>query len=40
MENPWLKINERSKDMMPKPFVFNDALIVKQKINLKQLQRE
>ncbi|MEK9613710.1 MAG: M20/M25/M40 family metallo-hydrolase [Flavobacteriaceae bacterium] len=33
MDNPWLKINERPRDMMPKPFVFNDALVVKQKIN-------
>lgn len=32
MDNPWVEINPRSNDMMPKPFVFNDALVVKQKI--------
>ena len=32
MNNPWVKMSPRSISMMPKPFVFNDALVVKQKI--------
>lgn len=32
MNNPWVEMNERPKHMMPKPFVYNDALLIKQKI--------
>ncbi|MDB4643325.1 M20/M25/M40 family metallo-hydrolase [Flavobacteriaceae bacterium] len=32
MNNPWVKMSPRTMSMMPKPFVFNDALVVKQKI--------
>ena len=32
MNNPWVEMNERPKHMMPKPFVYNDALLIKQKV--------
>jgi hypothetical protein len=32
MNNPWLEMKERPKHMMPKPFVYNDALLIRQKI--------
>jgi hypothetical protein len=32
MDNPWVEIKARTPSMMPKPFVFNDALVIKQKI--------
>ena len=32
MNNPWVEMKERPKHMMPKPFVYNDALLIKQKI--------
>ena len=32
MDNPWVEIKTRTNRMMPKPFVFNDALVIKQKI--------
>jgi hypothetical protein len=32
MDNPWVEIKARTPNMMPKPFVFNDALVIKQKI--------
>ena len=32
MDNPWLEMKPRTTSMMPKPFVFNDAIVVKQKI--------
>jgi hypothetical protein len=30
MNNPWVEMNARTNRMMPKPFVFNDALVIKQ----------
>ena len=38
MNNPWIDIKKRSDKMMPKPFVFNDAIVVKQKINLSSVK--
>ena len=32
MDNPWVEVSPRTNSMMPKPFVFNDALVIKQKI--------
>jgi hypothetical protein len=32
MDNPWVEMKPRTPSMMPKPFVFNDALVIKQKI--------
>jgi len=32
MNNPWVEMNARTNRMMPKPFVFNDALVIKHKI--------
>ena len=32
MDNPWVEMKARTPSMMPKPFVFNDALVIKQKI--------
>ena len=32
MDNPWVEVKARTPSMMPKPFVFNDALVIKQKI--------
>jgi len=32
MDNPWVEMKTRTNRMMPKPFVFNDALVIKQKI--------
>lgn len=32
LSNSWFKINPRSAAMMPKPFVLNDAIMIKQKI--------
>ena len=32
MDNPWVEMKARTNRMMPKPFVFNDALVIKQKI--------
>ena len=32
MDNPWITVKKRTNDMMPKPFVFNDAIVVKQKL--------
>ncbi len=32
ISNPWIEINPRSSRMMPKPFVFNDAIVIKQNI--------
>lgn len=32
MNNPWVEVSARTNSMMPKPFVFNDALVIKQKI--------
>jgi hypothetical protein len=32
MDNPWIEMKPRTPNMMPKPFVFNDALVIKQKI--------
>lgn len=32
-DNPWVKIKKRPEVMMPKPFVFNDAIIIKQRIS-------
>ena len=29
-DNPWVKIKKRPEVMMPKPFVFNDAIVIKQ----------
>lgn len=30
MDNPWVEMKTRTNRMMPKPFVFNDALVIKQ----------
>jgi hypothetical protein len=32
MDNPWVEVSPRTNSMMPKPFVFTDALVIKQKI--------
>jgi hypothetical protein len=32
LDNPLLKVNPRAKNMMPMPFVTNDAIITIQKI--------
>ena len=32
MDNPWVEMKARTTSMMPKPFVFNDAIVIKQKI--------
>lgn len=34
LDNPWVHVPPRNKDMMPKPFVLNDAIITKQEIAL------
>lgn len=34
LENPWLDVPARDSTMMPRPFVLNDAIITKQRINL------
>ncbi|MDR6299510.1 M20/M25/M40 family metallo-hydrolase [Mesonia maritima] len=36
LENEWIDIPKRSKAMMPKPFVLNDAIITKQTIDTKK----
>jgi hypothetical protein len=38
MNNPWIDIKKRSDKMMPKPFVFNDAIVIKQKINISSIK--
>ena len=38
LNNPWIDIKKRSDKMMPKPFVFNDAIVIKQKINLSSVK--
>lgn len=37
LENPKFAVSARPKDMMPKPFVVNDAVIVERKIKLDEL---
>ncbi len=34
LSNPWLKIQPRTPQMMPRPFVINDAIITKQSLQL------
>jgi len=34
LDNPWLEIPDRNKNMIPKPFVINDAIITRQVICL------
>ncbi len=34
LQNKWFNVKPRQKNMMPKPFVLNDAIITKQTINL------
>ncbi|WP_121666905.1 M20/M25/M40 family metallo-hydrolase [Mesonia aquimarina] len=36
LKNDWLSVPKRTKKMMPKPFVLNDAIITKQKIDTKK----
>lgn len=34
LRNPWLKVEPRTKTMMPRPFVLNDAIVIKHHIAL------
>ncbi len=34
LKNSWIEVSPRKKDMMPRPFVLNDAIITKQTIKL------
>ena len=36
LKNDWLSVPKRTKKMMPKPFVLNDAIITKQTIDTKK----
>lgn len=40
LENPELEVRPREKHMMPRPFVLNDAVIVKKNISLEEDDRE
>jgi hypothetical protein len=35
LKNPLIQVQERKENMMPKPFIINDAIVVKQKINIR-----
>jgi len=37
MEHPQFKINKRAEDMMPKPFIITDAIIIKKRIDIDSL---
>jgi len=37
LEHPQFSINKRTKDMMPKPFVTTDAIVVKKSFNIDSL---
>ena len=40
LDHPQFKINNRAENMMPKPFVVTDAIIVKKKITIDDLPLE